>query len=89
MGAVEHEADHGERDHDLNNASMESFFGSLKTELDVDSPFKTRQAAHTAPLGFVEPGGSPDVEGFHNRQRLDSALGYTNPANKEELTAAA
>jgi len=40
-------------------------------------------------LGFVEPGGSPDVEGFHNRQRLDSALGFTNPANKEELTAAA
>jgi hypothetical protein len=40
-------------------------------------------------LGFVEPGGSPDVEGFHNRQRLDSALGYTNPANKEDLTAAA
>ena len=27
---------------------MESFFGSLKTELDSDSPFETRQAARTA-----------------------------------------
>jgi len=86
---VEHEADHGERDHGLNNAPMESFFGSLKTELDVDGPFETRQAVRTALLGFVEPGGSPDIEGFHNRQRLHAALGYTTPASKEELAAAA
>jgi len=96
-GGVEHEADHGERDHGLYNAPMESFSGSLKTELDVDGPFETRQAVRTALLGFVEPGGSPDVEpggspdieGFHNRQRLHAALGYTTPASKEELAAAA
>ncbi len=41
---MEHEADHGERDHGLYNAPMESFSGSLKTELDVDGPFETRQA---------------------------------------------
>jgi putative transposase len=45
------------------NAPMESFFGSLKTELD-DGPFETRQAARTALFGFLE--------GFYNRQRLHS-----------------
>jgi len=42
------------------NAPMESFFSSLKTELD-DDPFETRQAARTAFFGFLE--------GFYNRQR--------------------
>jgi len=79
------------------NAPMESFFGSLKTELDGDGPFDTRQVARTALFRFVEPSGSPDIEpsgspdikGWHNRQRLRSSLGYTTPANKEQLAAAA
>ncbi len=44
------------------NAPMESFFGSLKTELDGDGPFDTRQVARTALFRFVEPSGSPDIE---------------------------
>ncbi len=63
------------------NAPMESFFGSLKTELDGDGPFETRQAARTALFRAIE--------GWHNRQRLHSSIGYTTPINKEELAAAA
>jgi len=29
------------------------------------------------------------IEGWHNRQRLHSGIGYTTPTNKEELAAAA
>ncbi len=63
------------------NAPMESFFGSLKIELDGDGPFETRQAARSALFGFIE--------GWYNRQRLHSAIGYTTPTNKEQLAAAA
>ena len=63
------------------NAPMESFFGGLKTELDGDSPFETRQAARTAIFRAIE--------GWHNRERLHSSLGYMTPASKEELAAAA
>ena len=72
-----------------NNAPMESFFGSLKTELDGDGPFTTRQAARTALFRAVEPRGWPDFEGWHNRERLHSGIGYMTPANKEQLAAAA
>jgi transposase InsO family protein len=41
-----------------NNAPMESFFGSLKTEITEERPFETRQAARSAPFGFIE--------GFYN-----------------------
>ncbi len=60
---------------------MQSFFGSLKTQLDGDGPFETRQAARTALFGFIES--------FYNRQRLHSATGYTTPASKQDLAAAA
>ena len=33
---------------------MESFFGSLKTELDSDGPFETRLAARSVLFGFIE-----------------------------------
>jgi putative transposase len=63
------------------NAPMESFFGSLKTELEEDGPFPTRQAARSALFAFIE--------GFYNRQRLHSAIGYKAPAEMEQLAAAA
>jgi transposase InsO family protein len=64
----------------LGQRADESFFSSLKTELD-DGPFETRQAARTALFGFLE--------GFYNRQRLHSALGYLTPNQKEQIATAA
>ena len=63
------------------NAPMESFFGGLKAELAGDGPFDTRQAARTALFQAIE--------GWHNRQRLHSGIGYITPTNKEELATAA
>ena len=36
------------------NAPMESFFGSMKTELDDASGYQTRQAARTGLFQFIE-----------------------------------
>ena len=63
------------------NAPMESFFGSLKTELEEDGPFPTRQVARFALFAFIE--------GFYNRQRLHSAIGYKPPTEMEQLAAVA
>ena len=63
------------------NAPMESFFGSMKTELEDGTAFETRQAAKNALFSFIE--------GFYNRQRLHSAIGYCSPINKEQIAAAA
>lgn len=62
------------------NAPMESFFGSMKTELE-DGPYETRQAAKTVLFGFIE--------GFYNRHRLHSAIGYVTPNHKEQIAVAA
>jgi transposase InsO family protein len=64
-----------------NNAPMESFFGSLKTEITEERPFETRQAARSALFGFIE--------GFYNRCRLHSAIGYKVPTDMEQPAAAA
>jgi len=63
------------------NAPVESFFGSMKTELGDGQPFETRQAAKSAVFGFIE--------GFYNRRRLHSALGYRSPIDMEQIAAAA
>ncbi|TPG35584.1 IS3 family transposase [Roseomonas nepalensis] len=63
------------------NAPMESFFGSLKTELEEDGPFLNRQVARSVLFAFIES--------FYNRQRLHSAIGYKTPADMEQLAAAA
>jgi putative transposase len=63
------------------NAPMESFFGSLKTELDGDGPFDIRQAARTALFQAIE--------GWRNHQRLHSRLGSITPANKKQIAVAA
>jgi len=60
---------------------MERLFGSLKTEWDGDGPFDSRQAARIALFRAIE--------GWHDRQRLHSSIGYITPANKEQLAAAA
>lgn len=63
------------------DAPMESFFGGLKAEMDGDGPFGTRQEARSALFGFME--------GWYNRRRLHSAIGYVTPTDKEQLAAAA
>lgn len=55
------------------NAVMESFFGTLKTELD--EPLATHDAARLALFEYIEV--------FYNRKRLHSTLGYLSPAAYE------
>jgi transposase InsO family protein len=59
------------------NAVMESFFGSLKTELIHQNRFRTRREAKTAIFDYLEA--------FYNRKRLHSTLGYRSPADYEQL----
>ena len=56
----------------LDNAPMESFFASLKTEQVHHGRFRTREGAKAAVFEYIEV--------FYNRQRLHSALGYRTPA---------
>jgi len=58
------------------NAVVESFFATLKTELfSGEHAYRTRQEARTAIFEYVE--------GFYNRTRRHSALGYLSPAEFE------
>jgi transposase InsO family protein len=59
------------------NAVMESFFGTLKTEC-VTGPFVTRTQARTTIFEYMEV--------WYNRQRLHSTLGYFSPVDFEKLT---
>ena len=52
-----------------------------KTELGDGRPFETRQATESAVFGFIE--------GFYNRRRLHSAIGYRSPIDMEQIAAAA
>jgi putative transposase len=58
------------------NAVMESFFGSLKTELVHHTRFATKSDAKKALFEYVEV--------FYNRVRRHSALGYRSPADYEQ-----
>jgi len=53
------------------NAAMESFFATLKTELVHDARFTDATTAHDELFRYIE--------GFYNRQRLHSALDYRTP----------
>ena len=54
------------------NACMESFWSTLKTELVHHEQYATREAARASIFEYIEV--------FYNRQRLHSALGYRTPA---------
>jgi|GEM_PF-1055189 len=58
---------------------MESFFGTLKTELVRGRRYATREEARRDLFA--------DIEGYYNRLRLHSALGYIAP-EQAELRAA-
>jgi len=55
------------------NAVVESFFGTLKTE--TDQSYRTKQDARRSIFEYIEA--------FYNRHRLHSSLGYMSPAEFE------
>jgi putative transposase len=57
------------------NAVMESFFGTLKTELVHHETYYSRAAARQALFEYIEV--------FYNRKRRHSALGYRSPMEYE------
>jgi transposase InsO family protein len=59
------------------NAPMESFFGTLKSERVHHSLYHTRDEAKTDLFHYIE--------GFYNRRRRHSALDYLSPEAYEQL----
>ena len=57
------------------NAVAESFFATLKRELDCDRRFVTRAQARDELFDYIEV--------FYNRQRRHSSLGYLSPCDFE------
>lgn len=62
------------------NAPMESFFHSLKTELVMHCDYKTRDEARASLFDYMEV--------FYNRQRRHSTLNYVAPLAFEESAVA-
>ena len=58
------------------NAVIESFFGTLKSELVDRTTYRSRAEAETDIFFYIE--------GFYNRTRLHSTLGYKSPLAYEE-----
>ena len=59
------------------NAAMESFWSTLKTEVGLDEAVPVdRRAAELLVFNFIE--------GFYNRTRRHSSLGYLSPAAFEK-----
>jgi putative transposase len=57
------------------NAPMESFFHTIKTELIHHRHYATREEARRDVFAYIE--------GFYNRKRLHSAIGYLSPTEME------
>ena len=57
------------------NAVVESFFATLKTELVFDAKWHTRAEARTSLVEFIEV--------WYNRKRRHQSLGYRSPAQYE------
>ncbi len=60
----------------FDNAVVESFFATLKTELVDDVRWATREDARTALFEYIEV--------WYNRMRRHSSLGYRSPAQYEQ-----
>jgi transposase InsO family protein len=61
------------------NAPMESFFGTLKTELVHPCDYPDRDAARRDLFAYIE--------GYYNRRRIHSAIGYITPEQADRKTA--
>ena len=72
FGAAKSKLGHYRRGNPLDNAPMESFFASLKTEEVHLARYRTRAEAKAAVFEYLEI--------FYNRVRLHSGLGYRTPA---------
>lgn len=62
------------------NAAMESFFSSMKTERLSRTHYRTRDEARADAFDYIER--------FYNPKRRHSTLGYLSPASFEKLRAA-
>ena len=63
------------------NASMESFFGTLKTELMYHEDYMTRNQARASIFEYIEA--------FYNRVRIQEKLGYLSPELYEMMSFSA
>ena len=61
------------------NAPMESFFGTLKTELVHSGQYPDRDTARRDLFAYIE--------GYYNRRRIHSAIGYLTPEHADRKTA--
>jgi len=68
---LDREQNADDHDHSWDNAPMESFFHSLKTEWVVFEDYKTRLEAGASLFDYIEL--------FYNRKRRHSALKYRSP----------
>jgi putative transposase len=57
------------------NAAMESFFSSLKTERTASKTYRTRDEAKSDVFDYIEP--------FYNTKRRHSTIGYRSPVEFE------
>ena len=62
------------------NAAMESFWATLKTELSITKPFATKLEARLAIFDYIET--------FYNRVRIHSSLNNRSPLDFEALCSA-
>ena len=63
------------------NAAMESFFHTLKTELVRHEHYRTHAQARASLFDYIEA--------FYNRQRIHSTLGYLSPDEFERARSTA
>ena len=63
------------------NAAMESFFSSLKTERTARKTYRTRDQARADVFDYIER--------FYNARRRHSTLGYLSPVEFEKQEALA
>ena len=62
------------------NAAMESFWATLKTDLRISKPFQTKEDARLAIFDYIEV--------FYNRRRIHSAIGDLSPLDYEQQCVA-